>query len=55
MFIEHDRAKRYYEDGNWKESYSSDRGPLTSKMSVYSYNALSVNCEHDWKVSATIH
>ena len=20
-----------------------------------SYNALSVNCEHDWKVSATIH
>ena len=27
----------------------SFRGPLTSKISVYSYNALSVNCEHDWK------
>ena len=24
MLIEHDRAKRYYEDGNWKGSYPSD-------------------------------
>ena len=33
MLIENDRAKRYYEHDNWKESYPSE--DLTSKISVY--------------------
>ena len=47
MVIEHDQAQRHYEDSSWI-------GSCPSKTSVYSYNALPVNCEQDWKLSATV-
>ena len=31
-----------------------DRKQNEAKSSVYSYNALPVNCEQDWKLSATV-
>jgi len=39
-------------DGNWKGSYPSVE--KASKTFLCNYNALSVNCDQDWKVSATV-